>query len=111
VKRTPTEWAHINLRAQERGRWRVMLQRCENPRFSVYRYYGARGIKVCDRWHDFENFFADTTGLLGPCPPDMSMDRINNDGDYEPGNIRWATRREQLVNSRNFKPRRTVAAS
>jgi len=88
-------------RQQERNRWRAMLHRCENPRATGYRYYGARGIKVCEQWHDFENYYADIMRLIGPCPrPNMSLDRIDNDGDYEPGNVRWATSLQQSKNSR-----------
>ena len=88
-------------RQQERRRWQAMRYRCENPRNPGYRWYGARGIKVCERWHDFENYYADIMRLIGPCPdPRMSLDRINNDGDYEPGNVRWATCWQQVKNSR-----------
>jgi hypothetical protein len=81
----------------------MMVRRCEDPRLLGYRYYGARGIKVCERWHDWALFDADITRLIGPCPEGMSLDRIDNDGNYEPGNVRWATRRQQQLNSRNAK--------
>lgn len=81
--------------------WTAMLQRCENPGNKRYADYGGRGIKVCAHWHDFAAFLAD----VGMRPPGKSIDRFpNNDGDYEPGNFRWATQKEQVANSR---PRRT----
>ena len=88
-----------------------MLRRCEDPDGPGYLYYGARGIKVCERWHDFEVYYADITRLLGPCPAGMSMDRIDNDGDYEPRNVRWATASQQQQNSRNVLRNRTEATS
>lgn len=80
--------------------WRAMLNRCNNPNVESYRTHGARGITVCKRWHQFTNFYAD----MGDPPPGHSIDRINNNGNYEPGNCRWATPREQNLNSRMVKP-------
>lgn len=88
-------------RQQERRRWRGILDRCEHPNSPSYRNYGGRGIKVCERWHNFDVYFADIMRLLGPCPGGMSLDRIDNDGDYEPGNVRWASAWRQAANSRN----------
>jgi len=74
--------------------WVNMLTRCENPKASQYSSYGGRGISICDRWHSFESFIGD----MGERPPDCTLDRINNDGNYEPSNCRWASKVEQCRN-------------
>jgi hypothetical protein len=74
--------------------WRGMLRRCTSPRDVRFAYYGGRGIAVCERWHTFNNFLAD----MGERPEGKTLDRIDNDGNYEPGNCRWATPSEQRVN-------------
>jgi hypothetical protein len=77
----------------------TMLDRCRNENNKNYKNYGGRGISVCERWYSFENFYAD----MGDRPENLSIDRINNDGNYEPGNCRWATHKEQMNNTRRWR--------
>lgn len=90
---------HDKSKSSEWGIWNGMKQRCSNPNADNYSYYGGRGIKVCDRWfNSFENFLDD----IGQRPSmKHSIDRINNDGNYEPSNCRWATKSEQRKNQRH----------
>jgi hypothetical protein len=80
--------------------WKAMRQRCNNPNDRAFKNYGARGIAVCKRWDSFESFFSD----LGPKPdPILVLDRIDNDGNYEPGNCRWTTPKISTHNRRSIK--------
>ena len=81
--------------------WENMLQRCKNPRTTKYKYYGGRGIKVCERWLKFINFYSD----MGKRPEGLTLERINNDKGYSLDNCKWATcseqARNQKINMRN----------
>ena len=83
--------------------WRNMTDRCLDPGSHAYRWYGARGITVCPEWRDPAAFCAWMDANIGPCPPGMSFDRIGNDGDYEPGNVRWNDAAGQIRNSSAVK--------
>lgn len=89
-----------------RSIWNGMKQRCFNPNAPKFKHYGGRGITVCNAWRNsFEQFRSD----MGIPPPGRSIDRINNDGNYEPGNCRWATWQEQCRNQRPGAPARENA--
>ena len=79
--------------------YRSMMKRCCVPNTEGFDNYGGRGIKVCDRWKDFENFYSD----MGDRPPGKTLDRINVDDDYSPENCRWVTWKEQARNKRNSR--------
>lgn len=85
--RTPEYWA-----------WTNMIARCTNPEHKEWHNYGARGITVCGEWRN--SFVAFLVALGRKTSPEHSLDRIDNNGNYEPGNVRWATKREQLRNTR-----------
>jgi hypothetical protein len=83
-----------------------MIARCEDENLRAYRFYGAKGIRVCARWHDFNVFAADIDSSIGPRPegktitghPLYSLDRKDSRGNYEPGNVQWSTWLQQAEN-------------
>src|SRR5579872_4320454 len=91
----PRQHASVEYRA-----WASMIQRCYNPNHPSFMYWGGRGITVCERWRDYRNFISD----MGRKPYGFTLDRWpNNDGNYEPGNCRWATHSQQNKNRRKFR--------
>ena len=92
--------SHGLRKTKEYQIWSSMMTRCSNKKTKCYKNYGGRGIKVCKRWLKFENFYND----MGCRPSNKhSIDRVNNDGNYEPSNCRWATIKQQANNRRNKK--------
>ena len=98
--RTETSLRHghnvIGKRSGTYNSWDTMIQRCTNPKNDNYRNYGARGIRICERWLTFVNFLAD----MGKRPARLTLERIDNSRGYEPGNCEWVTRKQQLNNRR-----------
>jgi len=79
--------------------WKLMMRRCFNAKDAIYRHYGGRGITVCEEWQNYENFKRD----MWPRPGNLSLERINNDGNYELSNCKWASQLEQVNNRRTSK--------
>lgn len=98
-KRKRNNWqltTHGKSQTKAYKTWAAMKQRCLNVNHTYYHNYGGRGIKVCKRWLTFENFFAD----MGDRPPNLTLDRINNEGNYCKSNCRWASHEVQGKNRR-----------
>lgn len=96
--------------SKEYKAWCHAKSRCSNPNYPKFEHYGGRGITMCQEWRDsFLAFFT----YMGKCPKGLTLDRIDNEGNYEPGNCQWATRSQQNKNRRPFKMgrRRRVSAS
>lgn len=94
--RKETRFTHRQTNSPTHNSWDHMLQRCLNPSNDRYESYGGRGITVCDRWRKYENFRDD----MGERPKGTTLDRIDVNGNYEPGNCRWASHGEQSRNTR-----------
>jgi len=97
TRRTSHGHTRNGIKSKSYKTWESMLERCYNPNNKQFKDWGGRGITVCNRWrHSFENFYAD----MGEKPVGKLLDRINNDGNYEPGNCRWATWKQSGGNRR-----------
>lgn len=93
-------YKHGKYKTPEYQVWANMIHRCTNPNWPQWSRYGGRGISVCNEWREFTTFIA----AMGPRPSDLHvLDRIDNDGNYEPGNCRWATRAESAMNRENTR--------
>lgn len=96
LSRTGGKVKHGMSRSKVYRVWQQIHQRCSNPNNRSFKNYGARGIKVCERWHTFDNFYKD----MGSPPPKFTLDRVDNSGDYEPDNCEWVTYIDQANNRR-----------
>ena len=93
----PKNSSHKMTKTSTYKTWHSMRSRCLNKKHKRYNSYGGRGITICDRWEKFENFLED----MGNKPDGLSLDRINNDGNYCKDNCKWSTDKEQCRNRRN----------
>ena len=80
------------------GTWKQIKQRCTNPNHGGYKYYGAKGIGLCSEWTKFEDFNNAILSSIGHRPKGKTLDRIDGKGDYEAGNVRWSTAKQQVAN-------------
>ena len=97
---TNLKYTHGMTGTKEYRAWKSMKSRCYNPNYLNYDCWGGRGIKVCDRWkNNFPNFLKD----MGLCPNKFTLERKNNDGNYEPGNCEWASYSSQIKNKRRCR--------
>ena len=101
-----SNYKHGMTDMSEHNTWRAMFQRCTNPKDKRFKNYGGRGITVCDRWKKFVNFYED----MGDRPKGLTIDRVNNNGNYEKSNCRWATLIEQANNKCLYKNNKTGIA-
>lgn len=97
MKKTHGQSGNSQKRTKTYRAWLNMRDRCVNTKSFKYKYYGGKGVKVCDEWQSFENFYRD----MGHAPVGMSLDRIDTNGNYEKSNCRWATGMEQAKNKTN----------